>query len=109
MGCGKPPGANSPHHWLTAKAGTPDSAIVGISGRNGERLADDTASERSRPAFVCGNTSSMGIISIWIWSPINAATAGVPPLNGTCTVWILATRLNISIANWISPPTPAEP
>ena len=47
MGAGVPDGASTPNHAVASKPGKPCSAIVGVSGKDGARLSEVTASART--------------------------------------------------------------
>ena len=84
----------------------PASAIPGISGIRGERSGLVTASARSRPAFTIGSTEG-GVANETCVSPATSdTTAGEPPLNGTCTIWIPAAWLNEAAPKCGAEPTP---
>src|SRR5215471_4019754 len=52
---GVPAGTSKPNHDEASNPGRPDSAIVGMSGNAGARVAEVTASARSFPDLICGN------------------------------------------------------
>src|SRR5882724_559232 len=54
-------GAKKPSQGLVTICGKPDSAIVGTSGRNFERLGEVTASTRTLPPCSCGSSSLTGL------------------------------------------------
>jgi hypothetical protein len=52
--------------------GSPASAIVGTSGRAGERLALVTASARNMPSFTWGAAGGRAVKAIGTWPPTAA-------------------------------------
>ena len=65
---------------LVRKPGMPASSMVGTSGREGERLAEVTASARSRPEAMKGMAEGMESNMSWICPPIRSVRAGELPL-----------------------------
>src|ERR1700704_5954644 len=59
MSPGRPAGPSRPHHTPVSNPGSPDSAIVGTSGRTGERIAVVTPSGRTAPAVTCAIDSGI--------------------------------------------------
>src|SRR5205823_13486107 len=51
--CGVLAGTKKPNHDITSKPGTPDSAMVGMSGTTATRSLVVTATPRTEPAFTC--------------------------------------------------------
>src|SRR3974377_1351323 len=54
IGCGVPAGAMKPTHSVAWKTGTPASAMVGTSGRIGERVKPLVPSARTLLALIIG-------------------------------------------------------
>jgi hypothetical protein len=106
---GVPAGTHSPYHEVTSKPGRPDSAAVGISGNDGERLLEVTAIARSLPLRMCGAALLGGEIDYIFEALGSAVVAGPVPLYGTCTALMPAALLNISQARCRVVPLPAEP
>ncbi|MNV13921.1 hypothetical protein D3C71_1045850 [compost metagenome] len=76
---GVPAGANTPNQAATSKPGTPDSAMVGISGANGTRLPVVTASPVSLPARTWGSSGGRLSKMESTCPPKRSATAGPLP------------------------------
>src|SRR5687768_6011959 len=88
---------------------TPDSTIVGTSGRNLARLVWLYASARSLPDLICAMDSGGVAIIIWISPASRAVIAGPAPLYGTCTMSVPARALKSAPDRWMVLPTPGEP
>ena len=74
-------GANTPPHSVKSKFLMPlASATVGISGADGARVADDTASNLSEPAFISGVTAGKPGKYISTCAPTRSLSAGPAPL-----------------------------
>src|SRR5262249_43711665 len=96
IACGVPAGANAPIQVATSYAGTPDSSIVGTSGRRGTRFRVVTASVRSlpdcMPAWAVARSAKITCVS----PDITPVTAGAPPRNGMFVISTWAMALNSS-------------
>ncbi len=73
------PGANRPNHSFTSIPGMPASTALGISGAPAKRVAEDTASALTFPAFNCpcavsGERNETGT------SPASTAVSALPAL-----------------------------
>ena len=75
-----PAGASNPFHVAASNPGTPASAIVGVSGSVGDRLAEVTASARSLPALANGRIVVRFAKVMVTCPPTRSVTAGLPPL-----------------------------
>src|SRR4051812_14652941 len=98
MGLGVPRGAKKPYQLSTVYPGTPDSAIVGMSGNCSARLADVTARGRMRPAFTYVIAVDTVANMHCKFPASRSSIAGAPPLYGTCTIFTPARVLKISPA-----------
>src|SRR5262245_38411048 len=74
---GVPAGANSPNQEVASKSGKPDSASVGSSEMNGERLSDVTARPRSLPSRTSGRIAPM-FISVMVTRPLITSVRTAP-------------------------------
>src|ERR1700736_4420830 len=72
-------GTKKPNHENTSKPGTPDSAMVGISGTTATRSLVVTASARSEPAFACGRIEGMLSKMTSTRPGMRSLIAGAPP------------------------------
>ena len=79
MGAGVPGGTSRKMLATELKPGSV-SAIVGVSGETGERLAEVTASSRSLPLLASARAGGRLTKQIGIWPLTRSASAGVPPL-----------------------------
>jgi hypothetical protein len=73
-------GAKSPYHCTTSKPGTPLSAIVGSSGKSGDRFLPVTARPRSLPDLMCPLAATRLGNIIWVVPASVSVTAGPDPL-----------------------------
>ena len=80
MGSGVPLGAMSAVQIGTSKPATPDSAMVGTSGRAAERLPVVTASALSLPPLTLAITAGLSNTPTWISAPSRPDTTGPEPL-----------------------------
>ena len=110
MAGGVPAGAIRPNQPTALYSGMPASAMVGTSGRAGERLSPPTASARTDPASMNGTMPAIGLKKNCVSPAMVAVIAGPPPRNGTCTVMFLmpASATNIATAKWLVEPGPPE-
>ena len=60
--------------------GTPPSALVGRSGKPGERRSDATARPRMRPPLMCAADEPRPSNIMSIWPPTRSRSAGPAPL-----------------------------
>ena len=109
---GAPAGITTPCHEPPSKPlrpdSTPDSAMVGTSGRVGRRSRVDTASTRNRPDWTYGSAAT-AVLNATSMSPETwSISAGPVPLYGTCTMLTPPRRLNISISRCELVPLPPE-
>ena len=108
-GCGVRAGSSTPNHGLTSYPGTPDSAIVGTSGKAAVRLRLVTPIGRRRPAFICVITDGMPVKVSCTWPLMVSVIAGVLPLYGTWVMRTSAIVLKSSAARCGALPLPPEP
>src|SRR5215470_1732337 len=108
MSFGVPAGTRTPTQLSPSISPWPASVMVGTSGRLGERVLLVTASARNLPALICGTAGVRALNPIWVWPATTAATAGPPPLNGTCTMSSPSDRRNCSPARCGGAPVPPE-
>ncbi|MCE2949311.1 MAG: hypothetical protein LXA50_19875 [Betaproteobacteria bacterium] len=80
IGRGRAAGPKMPYQVSYSYFGTPASAMVGISGKAGERLRPDMPSGRSLPARRCPDAAGSVAIIICTWPPMVSASAGPAPL-----------------------------
>ena len=104
-----PAGANTANHEVASKPGSPCSAIVGISGADGERFAPVTPIARSLPSRTTGIAEGMLSNIIVICPPSRSGIANWRPLYGTCWVFTPARLLNSSPDTCTEVPMPGEP
>src|SRR5262249_56697059 len=72
-------GKKSAYQEDTSNPGTPDSAILGMSGRNGDRMAEVTASARIAPLSIKARADGV-VANITSTRPgIRSLIAGPPP------------------------------
>ena len=67
-----------------------------------------TPSARSFPERMCGTSVTEVSKVMLTCPPSTAATAGAPPLKGTCTTLMPAASLNSSPVRWNTVPLPEE-
>src|SRR6266849_5328878 len=101
-------GASTPYQVDASYPGTPDSAIVGRSGKACERRALVTATGASFPGFTCGIAAGMVAKYSWTCPDRTSTIAGPAPLYGTCTISARARMRKSSPARCEELPTPAE-
>src|SRR5258705_11903207 len=101
-------GASSPYHALASYPGSPDSAMVGISGRPDARFALVTPSARSRRVCTCGMAEGPVGNESDTWPAMRSVIACALPLYGTCTILMPAIDLKSSAARWGGVPLPAD-
>src|SRR5438309_6468072 len=82
--------------------------MVGTSGSACERVLVETASARSFPSLISGTAGAVDPKEIGVWPATVEATAGPPPLNGTCTRSRPSDRRNNSPTRCGGVPTPGE-
>src|SRR5688500_19848263 len=80
--------------------------MPGISGMRGERMRLVTARARRRLALTMPRTEGGVANEICVSPATTEVIAGEPPLNGTCTLWILATWLKCAAPKCGADPTP---
>src|SRR5262245_25503998 len=80
IGCGVPAGAMKPTQRVALKPATPASAIVGTSGRIGDRVFPVVPRARTRPALIIGAMVGTESNSIWICPLRMSFRAPVEPL-----------------------------
>jgi hypothetical protein len=80
MGAGVAAGTTMPCQVIASNPGMPVSAIVGRSGKDGERLPEVTASARRRPVRTCCMTDAAVANMNCTWPLTRSITAGPPPL-----------------------------
>src|SRR5688572_29429277 len=73
-------GATRPCQLSTSKPGTPDWAMLGMSGAPFTLFSVDTPSARSFPDFTCGSAGAMVLNTICTWPPMRSISAGAVPL-----------------------------
>ena len=76
---GVPAGTINAYHDTASNFGTPCSAIVGSSGKSGERFWLATPSARSLPLLTKGSAVCSGANIIETWPPTRSLTAGAMP------------------------------
>ena len=86
----------------------PASAMVGVSGKSGERVAPGTASRRTLSVLICGIAAPRSNVKS-TWPPIRSTSTCCEPLYGTCTTCMGLARIIISAAMCCKVPMPAEP
>src|SRR6266545_2876536 len=102
-------GAKSPNQSFTSIPGMPASTALGMSGAPAKRVAEDTASALTFPAFNCpcavsGERNDTGT------SPASTAVSALPALlYGMCCSGTPVTFFKSSPARWLVEPLPAEP
>src|ERR1700676_4427401 len=101
-------GTKKPNHENTSKPGTPDSAMVGISGTTATRSLVVTASPRRLPPFTCGRIEGMLSKMTSTRQGIGSWSAGAPPRYGICVISPFASRLNSSPLRCSVVPLPDE-
>src|SRR5215470_8664752 len=82
--------------------------MVGTSGSACERVLVETASARSFPSLISGTAGAVDPKEIGVWPATAEATAGPPPLNGTCTRSRPSDRRNNSPTRCGGVPVPGE-
>src|SRR5262245_8466184 len=82
--------------------------MVGTSGKGGERLLLEIASERSLPSFTSGTAGAIEPKEIGVCPATAEPIAGPPPLNGTCTRSRPSERRNNSPTRCGGVPVPGE-
>src|SRR5258706_435695 len=105
---GVPAGAWIDSQVATSKPGTPDSAMVGISGAPARRLPVETASAFNLPSRARLIAEPIPGIIIVMRPPITSATAGALPLYGTWIMSMPAMLRNISLARCAELPMPND-
>ena len=73
-------GATSPNQAEASKPGTPDSAMVGTSGRALARFEPATATALMFLPLTCGSTAGMLSNMTGIWPATRSFIAGAAPL-----------------------------
>ncbi len=85
-GAGVPLGASRANQVVDISLGAPSSAMVGTSGRAGERCGAITPMARTRPALTCAAMPGMSW-NISCSSPLMRLVVALPGLEkGTCTI-----------------------
>ena len=100
----------TPVHTITSAAGHPASAMVGTSGKSGERLDEVTARARTLSAASRGATEAV-LVNIACTRPGLKVVQGgrrAAPRYGTCTTSMSAASLRLSITKWEIVPTPVD-
>ena len=77
---GVPAGATKPRKPPASNPGTPDSAMVGTSGRPSKRFADAMPSAFSFPDLMCGSSAATSANMMFTCPPSRSFTAGAAPL-----------------------------
>src|ERR1700719_737889 len=85
MSFGVPAGTTTAVQVAPSTSGKPASAMVGTSGKVGDRVLPVTASARRSPFLISGTAGAVAPNEIGVWLPTVASTAGPPPPNGTWT------------------------
>ncbi len=106
---GVPAGATSICQEVRLKPVIPASAMVGISGATGRRVADDTASARTLPSRSSGSTGVGSPNIIGMCPATRLVSAGLSPRNGTCRTSMPVMLLSNSKLRCCGEPGPAEP
>ena len=78
MAGGNPAGPSSPTQPARSKSATPCSCAVGTSGKNGVRVAVETASTRTRPVCICGMALAVLVQPTGRW-PATTSFINCPP------------------------------
>src|SRR5215467_8956579 len=77
---GVPAGTENTPQPAASKPATPASAIGGMSGADGSRVAVDTPSARTLPSLICGSDGTVSENSSGTWPAITSVNAGALPL-----------------------------
>src|SRR5262249_29240180 len=81
MSFGVPAGATMPVNVSLSRSGIPASALVGTSGRAGERLTLSTASPRNLPSLILAMAGGSAVNAIGVWAPMVELIASAALLN----------------------------
>src|SRR5256885_1227822 len=96
---GVPAGTAMPNQVEALKPGTPDSAMVGVCGRNCERSGPVVAMATSLPALMWGREVPATSTMSWVSLAMRAVRAGALPLKG---MWVAATSRRDLISSVVS-------
>src|SRR5687768_13410017 len=106
IGCGIPAGPTIPYHATATKPGKPASAIVGMSGSDGERCGAVTPKPLSLPDLMNGIEDERLAKLKSTCPPSSPVSDSVAPLNGTWTVLMPAMLLKSSPERCTEVPAP---